>query len=96
MTTRIKAALLTLALAGGALAVGPPAMADNVAISVGPGGGVAFGYRDGYWDRARAWHPWRDARESAAWRAANRAHYYNYAHTRRGDGWRAERWWDRH
>jgi hypothetical protein len=93
MRTRIKAAFLTLALAGGSLIAAGPAQADNVVVSVGPAGGVAFGYRDGYWDRGRAWHAWGNPGEAAAWRRANRAHYYNYVHTRRGDGWRNERWW---
>ncbi|HTJ64861.1 MAG TPA: hypothetical protein VL899_13740 [Alphaproteobacteria bacterium] len=93
MRTGIKAVFLTLALAGGSLMAAQPAHADRVVVAVGPAGGVAFGYRDGYWDRAHAWHRWENQREAAAWRRANRAHYYNYAHTHRGDGWRAERWW---
>ena len=68
MKTSIKVALVTLGLLGGAFAVGQPAMADNVTVAVGPGGGIAFGYNDGYWDRAHNWHAWRNAEESAAWR----------------------------
>jgi hypothetical protein len=93
MRTRIKAAFLTLVLAGGSLLVAHPAMADNVTVSVGPAGGIAFGYRDGYWDRGHAWHAWENEHAAADWRAANRAHYYDYEHTRRGDGWRTKRWW---
>jgi hypothetical protein len=96
MRTRIKAALLTLALAGGSLLVGQSALADNVVVTVGPAGGVAYGYNDGYWDRARAWHPWANTGEATTWRAANREHYYDYKHDRDGDGWRTERWWDKH
>jgi hypothetical protein len=89
MRTRIKAAFLALALAGGSLLAAVPAQAQSVAVTIGP----AYGYRDGYWDRGHAWHAWENRRAAAAWRRANRAHYYNYAHTRRGDGWREERYW---
>jgi hypothetical protein len=94
MRRPIKAALLTLALAGGAFAVTQPGHAQNVSVAVGPAGGIAFGYSDGYWDRGHAWHPWRNAEEAAAWRAENRAHYFEWRHDRDpGMGWREERWW---
>jgi hypothetical protein len=95
MTTRIKAALLTLALAGGSLLVGQSALADNVAVSVGPAGGVAFGYNDGYWDRGHAWHAWSSPQESTTWRTTNKEHYYDERHDAHGDGWRNESWWDK-
>jgi hypothetical protein len=95
--TSIKVALVTLGLVGGAFAVGQPAMADNVTVAVGPGGGIAFGYSDGYWDRAHAWHAWRNAEEAAAWRRENAEHYYEWRHDRDASmGWREEHWWDRH
>jgi len=89
-------ALIALAMGTSTLGLGLPAMADSVVVGVGPGGGVAFGYRDGYWDRAHAWHRWENRRAAAAWRAQNRAHYYAYRHTRDHEGgWRErERYWE--
>jgi hypothetical protein len=85
--------LLALALAGGSLTVALPATAQ-VVVAAEPGG-IAFGYRDGYWDRAHAWHAWRNRREAAAWRAENREHYFERRHDReRNMGWREERYWD--
>jgi hypothetical protein len=97
MKITLKAALVTLALAGGATAIGAPAMADSVSVGIG-GGGIAFGYSDGYWDRAHSWHAWRDENEAAKWRAANADHYYGWKHDRDHDvGWReSDRYWDRH
>ena len=100
MKTTLKAALVSLALAGGTLALGAqmaPAMADSVTVGVG-NGGIAFGYSDGYWDRAHSWHAWRDEREAARWREENREHYYAWKHDRDHDhGWRdRDRYWDRH
>lgn len=76
--------------------VAHPAAADNVTVAVNPGG-IAFGYADGYWDRERNWHAWRDAREAEAWRREHREHYYEWRHDRDEDhGWRdRDRWWDR-
>ena len=97
MKTSIKVALVTMSLIGGAFAVGQPAMADNVTVAVGPAGGVAFGYSDGYWDRAHNWHAWRNAEEAAAWRRENAEHYYDWHHDRDASmGWREEHWWERH
>ncbi len=96
MRKLITPALIALALAGGSFAANRPALADNVTVDIG-GGGIAFGYRDGYWDRNHAWHAWRNRQEAARWRAENREHYYARRHDREvGGGWREERWWDRH
>ncbi len=87
-------ALITLALAGGSVAA-IPAMAQ-VGISVG-GVGIAFGYSDGYWDRAHHWHHWRNRREATEWRAANADHYSDMRHDRApGGGWRDEHYWENH
>ena len=98
MNSTIKIALIALAMGTSTLGLGLPAMADNVAVEAGPGGGIAFGYRDGYWDRAHAWHRWENRRAAAAWRAENREHYYAYRHTHfREGGWRErERYWETH
>ena len=96
MRTPIKIALVALMLAGGSFAAGQPAMADNVTVDVN-GGGIAFGYTDGYWDRAHNWHAWQNAQAAAAWRAQNREHYYEWKHDRDASmGWREERYWETH
>ncbi len=66
MRMPIKTALVALALAGGSFIASHPALADNVTVAVGPAGGVAFGYSDGYWDRGHQWHAWRNADEASA------------------------------
>jgi hypothetical protein len=90
----VKAALVAAALAGGSLAAGLPAMADNVAVTVAPGG-VAFGYSDGYWDQGHHWHVWQNKDQAARFRAENTAHYYSYKHDRDHDkGWHDnDHWW---
>jgi hypothetical protein len=79
------------------LAIGlpTPARAD-VHISIDPGA-VAFGYRDGYWDRERHWHGWAHRRDHDWYRDHYRDHYYDRRHdAERDHGWReADRWWDR-
>jgi hypothetical protein len=66
-------------------------------ISIDPGG-IAFGYRDGYWDRDHRWHGWRNEDEANWYRSHYREHYYDRRHEEeREHGWRdADRWWDRH
>jgi hypothetical protein len=97
MKMPIKTALIAVVLAGGSVIGTQTALADNVTVAVGPAGGVAFGYSDGYWDRGRQWHAWHNAQEAAAWRAENRAHYYEWKHDRDASmGWREERWWETH
>jgi hypothetical protein len=96
MGNPLKIALLAAALLAGPMAVSHSAKADHVAVSIG-GGGIAFGYTDGYWDRAHHWHRWRNRHEAAAWRAENADHYYAQRHDHdHGDGWRDENWWDHH
>ena len=86
-----------LAVAGGTVALGMPAKADNVNVAIGPGG-IAFGYNDGYWDRAHRWHAWRNHEEAEHFRAANADHYYDWKHNRDHDrGWHAQdRYWEHH
>ena len=99
MRTTIKIALVTLALAGGSLAVaGHPAMAaDNVTVAVAPGGGFAFGYNDGYWDRGHAWHNWESKEQTTQFRDQNPTHYYDRKHDQEpNQGWRTGSWWDHH
>lgn len=52
-------------------------------------GDVAFGYRDGYWDRERRWHTWRNQDEARYYRNASGSQYYDWDHDRDPDnGWR--------
>ncbi|MBI3516887.1 MAG: hypothetical protein HY060_22885 [Proteobacteria bacterium] len=96
MSRRIKTLVLAVALLGGPLLAGAPALAAEVTVGVGPGG-IAFGYADGYWDRERNWHAWRDREEHDRWREANREHYHGWKHDRDHDhGWHEhDRYWDR-
>jgi hypothetical protein len=72
-------------------------MADNVSVGIG-GGGIAFGYNDGYWDRGHSWHEWKNHDEADHFRAENRDHYFDRKHDAEKDqGWRdSDRYWDRH
>jgi beta-galactosidase GanA len=52
-------------------------------------GDVAFGYRDGYWDRSHQWHQWRNDQEMRDYRNAHANQYNDYRHDRDHDqGWR--------
>lgn len=51
-------------------------------------GEVAFGYQDGYWDRGRHWHNWRNDDEMRSYRNASGNKYYDWKHDRDSDnGW---------
>lgn len=103
MGSTIKIALIALAVGTASLGLGLPAAMAQESVTVTTqtstvGGGIAFGYNDGYWDRAHAWHAWENERAAAAYREANREHYYEYKHDRDPDtGWREkEMYWDKH
>ena len=99
LKTSIKVALIALAVGGGSLVATLPAMAaDSVTVTTTTTSGPVFGYNDGYWDRAHAWHAWENAQAAAAYREANREHYYEYKHDRDPDGgWREkEMYWEQH
>jgi len=50
-------------------------------------GDVAFGYRDGYWDRRHHWHHWRHNSDYRYYRDHG-SNYYGWNHARDGtDGW---------
>jgi len=91
--TNAKAALVAALLAAGALT---PLTSVHAAVSVHfDAGNVAFGYSDGYWDRAKQWHRWPSSAARNDWRAHNRAHYYSRTHTHtNGWGWRDDHWWE--
>jgi len=51
-------------------------------------GNVAFGYRDGYWDRRHHWHHWQRDSDYRYYRDHG-TNYYGYNHDRYdNDGWR--------
>ena len=94
ITRNVPAALIAALLAVGSLTGAAPARAA-VAVQF-DSGNVAFGYSDGYWDRAHHWHRWPNRAARSDWREHNHEHYYSHAHTReRGAGWRNEHWWER-
>ena len=96
MRTSIKIALAAIALAGAPLAATTQPASAEVGISINPGG-IAFGYSDGYWDRDHHWHNWRNRQDAQWYREHYHDHYYDHHHNRdHGDGWRNDRWWDRH
>jgi hypothetical protein len=93
LRTTTKAALVAALLAAGALTAPAPSHAATVVHF--DAGSVAFGYSDGYWDRAKQWHRWPSARARSEWRERNREHYYSRAHTHtNGWGWRDDHWWE--
>jgi hypothetical protein len=50
--------------------------------------GIAFGYRDGYWDNGHRWHKWHRSHDMRAYRDQNGSNYHDYQHDRNGsDGW---------
>ena len=73
----------------GAVGMSAPAIArDSFAFSFDTGN-VMFGYSDGYWDRDRRWHRWRNAREARMFREQYRDRYWHRRHDReRNRGWR--------
>jgi Spy/CpxP family protein refolding chaperone len=94
----VKTALLALALAGAPVVASVPASAaTDFSITLG---NAAFGYSDGYWDRDHHWHGWRNKAEAQYFREHNREHYEAARHDHdrkdKNQGWREERWWDRH
>ncbi|HVJ52231.1 MAG TPA: hypothetical protein VM689_07205 [Aliidongia sp.] len=97
MRRNMKALVLGLAVIGGALATQVPARAADVTVGIG-GGGIAFGFADGYWDRGHNWHAWQNKEEADRFRAENHDHYYAYKHDRDKDqGWHeGDHYWEHH
>lgn len=95
MKRGLQAILIATALSASALAPMPAARAADVSVQFNAGN-VAFGFTDGYWDRAKVWHPWPSQKARINWRAANRAHYYARRHDHSpGWGWRdSDRYWE--
>lgn len=94
MKRTIQAVLVAVALAAPAFA--PLAARADVSVTF-DAGSVAYGYKDGYWDRTHAWHPWPNAQAEADWRAHNAAHFWDHRHDADKDaGWRGDNWWAHH
>src|SRR4051812_31349055 len=93
MKSILAAAVITAtATIGMASFTTTPARADGFAFSFDTGD-VAFGYRDGYWDRDHRWHRWRSGREAREFRTQYSDRYWHRHHYReRNAGWRD---WDR-
>jgi hypothetical protein len=94
----VKGALIAIALAGVPVMASVPAVAAaDFSITLG---NAAFGYSDGYWDRDHHWHAWQNKAESQYFRNHYKDHYVAARHDHdRNDhdqGWRNDRWWDRH
>jgi hypothetical protein len=95
----LKGAAIALALAGTALATTGTSNAAGIffgtnshrsgpVISIGFGD-VAYGYRDGYWDRGHRWHRWSNDRDYRNYRGQHRSNYYDWNHDRdSNNGWR--------
>ena len=95
MRLRIETLLVALAVLGLSAAVMPAAAEVN--ISIDPGS-IAFGYRDGYWDRDHHWHAWRNRSDADWYRSHYAEHYYDRPHGHEHEGdWRGDdRWWEHH
>ena len=68
-----------------------PDRGDRVSFAISLGG-VVIAYSDGYYDRHRRWHRWRNDRERAWYREHHRSHYHHMRrdddHDRRRRDWR--------
>jgi hypothetical protein len=84
-TSILLAAAAAIALSAGTASAQPypeqhaQRTADVVSVDVN---GIAFGYRDGYWDNGHHWHKWQDKAASSAYRSRTDAHYNDYNHDR--------------
>jgi len=85
MKTSLKILLAAGVLSVASLATAVPAAAQPTAFSFRVGD-VAVGYNDGYYDRSRRWHSWRDAREHEWYRAHYARYYRGMRHDRDRDG----------
>jgi len=87
MYKALNGAIVALSIVGGTLVTQAPVSAQGIGISLDVGN-VAFGYRDGYWDRDHHWHHWKNRDEARYYRNAPGNRYNDYRHDRDGnDGW---------
>lgn len=94
MRHSVTGAFLALTFAMGITACAPVPV-QGQAVAVGPT--VAFSYSDGYWDRNRQWHGWRDRDEAERYRRQNPQYHVDRRHDEvNGWGWRDDnRYWER-
>jgi len=91
----LKSTTAALLVAGAVLATAPSANAQYYrhhnrggAVVTLDFGNIAFGYRDGYWDRGHHWHRWRNNDEWRRYRGYHGGHYNDWNHDRDRDmGW---------
>ena len=51
-------------------------------------GGIAFGYRDGYWDNGHSWHRWNHRSDYYNYRSSHRDRAFRHNHDHySNDGW---------
>jgi hypothetical protein len=51
-------------------------------------GGIAFAFRDGYWDNGHRWHRWHHRNDYRSYRDRNGSNFHNYNHDRDSNmGW---------
>lgn len=81
---RLMCALAVSSLAGLAAITATPSPAHaQVGISLNFGN-VAFGYRDGYYDRYHRWHRWQHDADWRYWQHHNPNRYRDFNHDRYG------------
>jgi len=91
MKTLTMAAMIVGAFTIGTMSTPSSAIARDAFSFSFDTGAVAFAYSDGYWDRDRRWHSWRNAREAREYRASYGDRYRHRKHTReRNRGWRGD------
>ena len=86
MKSKLMNSTLAAAVFVGALAVIPtmtvstPAVAREAFVFSFNAGDVGLAYRNGYYDRHRVWHTWRDEREAREFRARYRGRWHDEDH----------------
>lgn len=87
MKSIIKASLLAASFALTPVLVAVPAHAQAITFDLG---GVGYGYRDGYVDRERRYHRWRNAEDARSYRSRYRDYYVyeNYDRNRHHNPYR--------
>lgn len=107
MRSFLKNSAIVVALAAAALATATTAGAEGLFVGFGSDrgdrhnssvtisfGDVAYGYRDGYWDKGHRWHRWNNDRDYRKYRSRYAKSYRDWNHDRYGnDGWAADRYY---
>ena len=102
MRMLLKGAAIAMALVGTTFATAGPSNAQSFGIHTSDRGhdrsgtsvsfsfgDVAYGYRDGYWDRSHRWHRWHNRHDHDNYRSQYGDNYRSGYHSRyRSQGWR--------